>query len=49
MELTGNYALKINWSDGHNTGIYNFRDLRANCPCEVCMAARAQPTPRSSP
>ena len=26
--LVGNYALQIEWSDGHNTGIYDFRYLR---------------------
>lgn len=41
MELIGQYAVSIEWSDGHTTGIYNFRDLRANCPCETCSAARA--------
>jgi ATP-binding protein involved in chromosome partitioning len=40
MELVGQYAVSIEWSDGHTTGIYNFRDLRANCPCETCAAAR---------
>jgi ATP-binding protein involved in chromosome partitioning len=25
----GNYAIKFDWSDGHNSGIYSFRDLRA--------------------
>ncbi len=24
----GNYALQINWSDGHNTGLYRFSALR---------------------
>lgn len=27
-EYVGNYALRIDWSDGHNTGIYSFRFLR---------------------
>jgi DUF971 family protein len=27
-ELVGNYALKITWADGHNTGIYDFALLR---------------------
>jgi DUF971 family protein len=26
--LVGNYALQIEWSDGHNTGIYDYRYLR---------------------
>ena len=25
----GNYAIKFDWNDGHNTGIYSFKDLRA--------------------
>lgn len=27
-ELVGNYALRIDWSDGHATGIYSFEYLR---------------------
>jgi ATP-binding protein involved in chromosome partitioning len=42
MELVGQYAVAIRWSDGHQTGIYNFRDLRAGCPCLECAAARAK-------
>ncbi|HEY2903807.1 MAG TPA: DUF971 domain-containing protein [Polyangia bacterium] len=38
--LVGQYAISIDWSDGHNTGIYSFRDLRANCPCPTCAATR---------
>ncbi len=34
----GRYGIQIHWSDGHNTGILTFRDLRALCPCEVCRA-----------
>ncbi|HEY2732007.1 MAG TPA: DUF971 domain-containing protein [Polyangia bacterium] len=41
IELVGRYAIQIEWSDGHSTGIYNFRDLRANCPCPVCATERA--------
>lgn len=25
----GSYAIRFNWSDGHNSGIYSFNDLRA--------------------
>ena len=41
IELMGNYAIQIWWSDGHETGIFNFRDLRAKCPCAECEAIRA--------
>lgn len=27
--LVGNYAIQIIWADGHSTGIYDFRYLRA--------------------
>jgi DUF971 family protein len=32
----GRYAIQIDWSDGHATGIYPFRRLRELCPCEAC-------------
>jgi ATP-binding protein involved in chromosome partitioning len=41
IELVGQYAISIEWSDGHSTGIYNFRDLRKGCPCPTCTAGRA--------
>jgi len=28
-DLVGNYAIKFRWSDGHDTGIFEFRALRA--------------------
>ena len=31
-ELIGNYALRILWADGHESGIYPFASLRASCP-----------------
>ncbi len=31
-ELIGNYALKIEWSDSHGSGIYSFQYLREICP-----------------
>jgi ATP-binding protein involved in chromosome partitioning len=42
MELMGQYAVGITWSDGHSTGIYNFRDLRAGCPCAECAELRTR-------
>ena len=41
INVVGNYAINIDWSDGHNAGIYNFRALRENCPCDECKALRA--------
>jgi DUF971 family protein len=31
-ELVGNYALRIDWSDDHGTGIYSFEYLRSISP-----------------
>lgn len=31
-ELVGNYALRIDWSDKHGSGIYSFQYLREICP-----------------
>ncbi|MDQ3330684.1 MAG: DUF971 domain-containing protein [Planctomycetota bacterium] len=28
VELAGNYALKVRWSDGHDTGLYTWSHLR---------------------
>ena len=28
-ELMGRYAINLKWSDGHNTGIYDYKYLRA--------------------
>ena len=33
-QLVGGYALRIDWSDQHNTGIYSFSYLREICPEE---------------
>jgi len=32
----GNYAVQINFSDGHTAGIFSFDRLREICPCEAC-------------
>ncbi|HUG43320.1 MAG TPA: DUF971 domain-containing protein [Acidobacteriota bacterium] len=36
VSLVGNYAVSFRWNDGHSTGIYSFRLLRAICPCSQC-------------
>jgi DUF971 family protein len=40
-EGVGKYAIKFNWNDGHDLGIYSWKFLREVCPCEECRAARA--------
>ena len=34
LSIVGRYALNFQWSDGHETGIYSFRDLRDLCDAE---------------
>ena len=36
VNVVGLYALGINFSDGHNTGLYTYDHLRKICPCEEC-------------
>ena len=31
MELVGSYAVRIHWSDGHNSGLYTWQRLRELC------------------
>ena len=39
IDLVGRYAISIQWSDGHNTGIYAFDRLRKLCPCGKCVTS----------
>jgi DUF971 family protein len=32
----GNYAIQIEFSDSHATGIFSFEHLREICPCDAC-------------
>lgn len=36
IESVGRYALKFEWSDGHDTGFYTFELLRSLCECPLC-------------
>ncbi len=40
LSLVGAYGLRIQWSDGHATGIYTFQHLLRVCPCRVCRHER---------
>lgn len=44
VEPIGTYAIRIYWSDGHNSGIYSFNYLREICPCLDCSAQRTSST-----
>jgi DUF971 family protein len=37
VEPVGNYAIRIHWSDGHNSGIYSYEHFRRICPCTECQ------------
>lgn len=36
ISLVGAYAIRIDWSDGHSTGIYTYEFLAGICPCREC-------------
>ena len=36
IEPVGNYAITIEWEDGHHFGIYRWDYLRELCPCPEC-------------
>jgi DUF971 family protein len=38
--VVGRYALNIEWSDRHDTGIYSYDTLRSLCPCADCRPTR---------
>ena len=36
MQLVGHYAVKIVWSDDHDTGLFTWQNLSVLCPCPKC-------------
>jgi DUF971 family protein len=40
LALVGAYGLRVQWSDGHGTGIYTFQRLLSSCPCDACRGGR---------
>ena len=36
VEPVGGYAIRIDWSDGHGSGIYSFDYRRSICSCVEC-------------
>jgi DUF971 family protein len=45
----GNYAIQINFTDGHSTGIFSYDYLRTLCPCDDCAKAFRSPAAPSVP
>jgi DUF971 family protein len=43
LEAVGTYAITIEWEDGHHYGIYQWRYLRALCPCPICRTDERLP------
>lgn len=46
-ELVGNYAIRIRFSDGHNTGIYSWRYLREIDPGQTAPPQSEPPSQES--
>jgi DUF971 family protein len=40
-EPVGKYAIRFQWNDGHELGIYSWQFLGENCPCSECVSSRA--------
>jgi len=49
VQRVGNYALNFEFSDGHDSGIYDFEYLRKICPCRECLAEGLAEPPESVP
>jgi DUF971 family protein len=45
----GNYAIQINFTDGHSTGIFSYDYLRSVCPCAECAKAFRDASAASAP
>ena len=43
IEPMGGYALSLKWFDGHTSGIYSFKLLRALCQCDACRGNQGAP------
>ena len=43
VEQVGNYAIRIDWNDGHKAGIYSYEHFRRICPCAECRELFGEP------
>ena len=42
IQPVGNYALQLTWFDGHGSGLYSYKYLRALCQCDRVSAGGGQ-------
>ena len=42
IEKMGNYAIQLNWQDGHRYGIYTWEYLLGLCPCDEHAGANEE-------
>ena len=42
IQSVGNYALQLTWFDGHGSGLYSYKYLRALCQCDECRPGVAK-------
>lgn len=42
IEKLGNYAIQLNWQDGHRYGIYTWEYLLGLCPCDEHAGAEKE-------
>ena len=49
VKPVGNYGMKLFWSDGHDTGIYQFDVLYAMCTCTTCDPEQVRVNERTRP
>jgi DUF971 family protein len=42
VETIGHYAIQILWGDGHRTGIYPWKTLKALCECPICLSKKIE-------
>lgn len=47
IEPVGNYALRLQWFDGHGSGLYSYPYLRDLCYCEHCRPKNEDKSPRA--